>query len=584
MPSTTSRPGPPPTSCLTCRRRRKKCDLSKPHCERCLKGGYECLGYASREPRTKARQEDPSKLTAPRLQPISQAVPAEAARSETLDSATVESSEDQQDSSDTTTNYDSKPSILGAALLYRMNGSTSTTNEDRDTIYPSKDYDRSWPQEQSQLIVYPHSRTRQSPYAGRSFDTTSRAEFSKDDLNEIVRGLSQSIPPSVDATQMMREGYSVHAINGYHSQRTSSWFMPPPAPIRDALIARFKGSKKIVLTLSLGTKLFQALDQDPRGTAVQRYIGWIDNLEQRFTIQIHSNPSINDTADRLMIQLELAFLKFTAVDTSSGYTVLRKALPKLLQLVATNAYLYTEHPSGNLIVLFPRTLRAPWNAAKQFLLYDTAAGLVLGVPPLVEYGHDGGCDIGFHGLDWVHGIPVPLIEIISQINSWRARSRVTPSSDWQELERRVLAWEPHPFVSDGQDSATGSAERFAVQEGWRHVVLIYIYMGQCGVSSHDSRVQASVDRIAQLGKTVADLRIGAHMFTHCVVAGVAARLEKHRIFFHKMLLSFKDTRVWYFQGPPFSEVLYHLWHGVGIGGAPVTWDDYVRSRREVVPV
>ncbi|EUC60472.1 fungal Zn(2)-cys(6) binuclear cluster domain protein [Rhizoctonia solani AG-3 Rhs1AP] len=38
-------PGPVGTSCLTCKRRHKKCDRFMPVCNRCSKGGYECLGY-----------------------------------------------------------------------------------------------------------------------------------------------------------------------------------------------------------------------------------------------------------------------------------------------------------------------------------------------------------------------------------------------------------------------------------------------------------------------------------------------------------------------------------------------------------
>ncbi|KAF8606299.1 hypothetical protein BDV93DRAFT_365286 [Ceratobasidium sp. AG-I] len=39
------KPGPVGTSCLTCRRRRKKCGRQRPTCERCVEGEFECLGY-----------------------------------------------------------------------------------------------------------------------------------------------------------------------------------------------------------------------------------------------------------------------------------------------------------------------------------------------------------------------------------------------------------------------------------------------------------------------------------------------------------------------------------------------------------
>ncbi|KAG8772974.1 hypothetical protein FRC12_002807 [Ceratobasidium sp. 428] len=39
-------PNRSPRGCVTCKRRRKKCDETKPACQRCAKGGFECLGYA----------------------------------------------------------------------------------------------------------------------------------------------------------------------------------------------------------------------------------------------------------------------------------------------------------------------------------------------------------------------------------------------------------------------------------------------------------------------------------------------------------------------------------------------------------
>ncbi|CAE6393579.1 unnamed protein product, partial [Rhizoctonia solani] len=95
---------------------------------------------------------------------------------------------------------------------------------------------------------------------------------------------------------------------------------------------------------------------------------------------------------------------------------------------------------------------------------------------------------------------------------------------------------------------------------------------------------ASVHRIVQLGESVAGLDIGINMFTHYVVAGLAARLEKHRVAVYERLISISNARAWLFDGSQFSQVLYRLWHGLGLGGAPVTWDDYVQSRRVVIPI
>jgi hypothetical protein len=65
---------------------------------------------------------------------------------------------------------------------------------------------------------------------------------------------------------------------------------------------------------------------------------------------------------------------------------------------------------------------------------------------------------------------------------------------------------------------------------------------------------------------------------------LAARFEKHRVAVYEILHSIKLTRVWLFPGSKFGEVLYDLWHGVGLGGAAVTWDDYGRSRCAAAPL
>ncbi|KAH7323350.1 hypothetical protein B0J17DRAFT_240932 [Rhizoctonia solani] len=581
MSCTKFKPGPRRTSCLTCRQRRKRCDVSRPCCERCIKGGFECLGYSDAEPYASACREGHGVPVLPRLPSAPPTVPAQTIELTTpTDSVVTKPSEDQSNPNSTGTYYDPGPSVLWATMVYGAALPSPLTNDDK--------FDRSWSRHRIQSTASWPSPTRRSSNTEAFLDVTSGTPPGRTYLVSVIEALSTSIPPSVNAPQIVREAHFIRVLHEYQLQRVSYWFMVPPVAIRDSLIARLKNSKTTIWTMCLGAKLFQALGQDPRGAAVRGYIGWIDKLEQKFVTDSvtdsHSNLTQEDIADCLLAQLELAYLRFVTVDSPSGYVLLQKALPRFLHLVAVDPSLYLEHPSGSLVVSFPRTLSAPRYELKRFVMYDTAAALVLGVPPLVEYGYDCECDPTSHGLEWIHGVPVALVQIISQINSWRAGSRVVPLGDWEGLERRLLAWEPRVMVPDGKDSDTGSVGRLAIQESWRHAALIYLYMGMSGVSSHDSRVQASIRQIIQLGESVANLPIGIHMFTHCVIAGIGARLEKHRSSVRKQLLSFKDTRVWLFRGPQFSQVLDHLWHGVGAGGAPVIWDDYVRSRCAVIPI
>ena len=41
------------TGCGTCRRRKKKCDEAKPKCNNCIRGNFECAGYANKIPWSK---------------------------------------------------------------------------------------------------------------------------------------------------------------------------------------------------------------------------------------------------------------------------------------------------------------------------------------------------------------------------------------------------------------------------------------------------------------------------------------------------------------------------------------------------
>ncbi|CAE6407658.1 C6 transcription factor, putative [Rhizoctonia solani] len=483
-------------SCLTCRQWRVKCDLSKPNCETCLKGGLECLGYDVTKPRAHTHRESPRVLILPRLQPVTPAAPAQIESSKVVDFTAP------------TPSSSPRPSILETAVVYRMTAVPTLIAEDNDS-------DCSWPQ-QDRSASYQTLSTHQSSKAENFLNMTSCTQPNIHYLTRAIEILCKSIPATVNATQMVREARFVCIIHEYQVQRARFRFMTPPVATRDSLIVRLNKSNRWIWTLLLAAKLLQSLSQDPCGT-VRGHLGWIDQFEKTVALDSSSASPLDDLPDRLSAQLELMYLTFLTVDIASGYIRLQKVLSNFLRLVATDPTLYIEHPNGNLVVSLPRTLSAPHNEFKRFLMSDNATALLLGVPPLVEYGYDGECDPVSHAIEWIHGVPVIFSQAVAQVNSWRAGSRVVPLDDWQALERRVLAWQPRIVVLDGEDSGTGNVARLAVQESWRHAVLIYIYMGMCGVSSHDSRVQASTGQIVQLGETVGNLPIGIHMFPHCVI-------------------------------------------------------------------
>ncbi|CAE6348192.1 unnamed protein product [Rhizoctonia solani] len=477
-----------------------------------------------------------------------------------------------------------KHSVLGAALHYRTTAHKPGSTMDSDLAELSvRAFDWLWPQDQSQSVACSTLSTRQSVFDAPCFNVASRARTAGNDAIEDIKTVYQSIPRSIDMMQTVREDHFGRVASEYAFQILGLWFLTPLPTIHDSMASQIRGSIT-VRAMYLGVTVFQALQQGPQASdaAINRYISCINDFEGEIAINVRRNPSSSDMLDRFRAHLELVFLKYSLVDGVSAYTLLRTALPMFLSFISTESDLLIDQPNGSLAVSFANTLRSPRHELARFVGNDVILPFLLGAPPLAEYAYERSCD--HDQFEWVHGIPISLFQTVSQVNSWRAGSKVF-LEDWQTLEQRTLAWRsPYdtsdvPFVPE---SAT--SEMAAVREGWRYVVLIYIYMGVCGVSSHDSRVQASVDRIFQLSGTVRSSHIGMHMLPHYFVAGVAARLERHRVAVYEKLLSFTGSRPWLFGGPQLGLFLYRLWRGVGTGGGAVTWDDYVRSRQAVAPI
>ncbi|CAE6447210.1 unnamed protein product, partial [Rhizoctonia solani] len=295
--------------------------------------------------------------------------------------------------------YDHVTSIVG---LSHTNGNYATT-------HAPEVYNCAWPRHQSQSSTPQDDPVPQYLDVMKPPHAVSVTQPDRNRLPKIIQALCASIPPSVDATQVMTDAHLVQIIHEYRSHRAKYRFALPPPSIAGALL---QGPKTMIWVMYLGAKLFQSLGENTHGAMVSKCIDWIDKLERK--LGNFRSKALNGAADWLLTRLELAFLKFTTIGCGSGYSVLQKALPVFLLLLAADPDLYVEHPGGNVVVSFPRTFGAPQYELKWFVMYDVVTSLLLGVSPLVEYGYDGECDSVSHGLEWIHGIPVALAHIISQ--------------------------------------------------------------------------------------------------------------------------------------------------------------------------
>ncbi|KAG9086808.1 hypothetical protein FRC06_002869, partial [Ceratobasidium sp. 370] len=182
----------------------------------------------------------------------------------------------------------------------------------------------------------------------------------------------------------------------------------------------------------------------------------------------------------------------------------KKSAPLFIELVSRHPHLWTRDSTISLnAVLHAKGFDIP-----RFAFFDTIYALAFGVAPLIHYdtNQPRPTDIDhFHSLEWVFGCPPDIVVALAKVNAWRVsqwleQTVTTPNLDeWQVIEEQLQAWRPTVEHIDEPSNVLG---RLAVFEGWRQAALIYLYMGMCGVSSADPRVESSVRQIVQLTCTI----------------------------------------------------------------------------------
>ncbi|KAG9103298.1 hypothetical protein FRC06_011490 [Ceratobasidium sp. 370] len=235
-------------------------------------------------------------------------------------------------------------------------------------------------------------------------------------------------------------------------------------------------------------------------------------------------------------------------NSQAGYRLLKATVPVFLQLAYKRPYLWSQ----NSTISISHAVYALDYRLQKFVLWDTMAALAFASSPLMRYdtrlrmNPDPSVTTAYGAkvLEWVYGCPPMMIILIAKINACRVDKRIGQIGpgyeDWRELEKELKRWSP---LVDYVGDSTGRVMRLAIQEGWRHAMLIYLYM-----------------------------------------AGVAARYESHRAILRQKLCISKNENIWCLRGADFVPVLDYLWHGAGADGCPTTWESYAVARCTVLSI
>ncbi|KAF8594320.1 hypothetical protein BDV93DRAFT_529373 [Ceratobasidium sp. AG-I] len=497
--------------CLTCKRRRKKCDETKPFCERCTSGGFPCLGYVS--------------------------------------------------------------SVSSRKLPDAATSLTTTPKHHLEWHYADE--------------LPPLSRSNSSYYLHQKAPTPSRSGFV---ATQVGLASSVALYHSPERTGIIPQDVSTDpatttemiSLIMSNCVRIAQVSLFRPFPIEENLTLRVHSSKVACWTMFLIAKIgYTVLN----GLERQTYQEWVD----RFYYQIReSTASLElDNSELIMRLSGLNDLQFCALmlwGSFKGYSMFRSSAPLFLQ-VALN---YPENYSHNFDISIYNTLYHGEFVLRQFVFFDTVSALAFGTTPLISYdtapGPTRSEGSGF-ALEWIYGCPSHIILLMAKINTWRTSGWTQHRStyeEWRDIEKMLQDWSPD---IDPKDDSSNVVGRLAVHECWRHATFIYLYMGMCNVDSTDPRVQMSVRQIVRLINVIElSGSLERHALIPYLIAGIAARQETHRATICSKVSAANGQKAWIFRGDEFVPVLDHLWRGAGSGGSPTTWDDYVSSRRNALPL
>ncbi|CAE6512196.1 unnamed protein product [Rhizoctonia solani] len=448
-----------PRGCLTCKQRRKKCDETRPTCQRCKHGKFKCLGYTH------------------------------------LDSV--------HSSSKT---WGSKSKNIPDTPLFSY-APIRLPSSDAQGLPPS---------------------AKASP---RPITPTSRPQSSMSRSFEPPEQRPQSVIPSRPPAQQPFE--SIPRILRLESEDVH---------------------KAVRLVLS------------QHGLGRKNYLDLIRRLHRQ--VVSDSPLALNsDITTRLGASLDLALYATMVSNSATGYSIFKESTPLWYRFAAH----FPLIRSSNSTVSLAYAISVPRFELSKFIFLDIIYTLALGVPSILPY------DTTYRSIDtrrvvleWVYGCPLPFVILLAKINDSRGTRTHPNSSDWKQVEKHLKEWSSKSTYVDKDSRMT--VARLAIQESWRQA-------GMCGVDSADPRVEASVRQIVRLSRTIEDTNsVGLHLFVPCLIAGAAARAERHRATLRTRIHACREASSWILRGADFTPVLDHLWHGVASGGRPVKWEDYIHSR------
>ncbi|CAE6428203.1 unnamed protein product [Rhizoctonia solani] len=476
-------PGPTATSCLTCKRRHKKCDRSKPFCERCLKGGHVCLGYEQKKPNRTDRflPSDPTRETnssSLQLGSLNSSLSPPPRVSETGSCWNT--------NVDTLGNGGSKGSTDNCH--HQFNSKTSAPDVAGQTIAlslgyePQKDFSGSFSWFDDDCLIYDtfppaRSTTRMTgtrlPQSSQVNTTVfQQPHYTLD--TPLTLTLTSEIPRGVSITPSDVRNIVDYVLSHYDRVRSTMYFNPQGDPIermRRIVVWRLSTCAFARGGMLIDAKIRDSVLEERDCSYDREFARWIEGFEQAVRERLDQLTTSEELRERLIDSLEIFFAKSVILGATVTYRLFCQFAPKFLQIVNhTTPLRSAQHDST---VSIAHLLASPFYKCADYMFMDIVGSMVYGLPQVLEYNTDINLShTRLHPVEWHNCLPGKLLVVLAKLNVFRDGG----IGDWQELEQWLVRWEPRPgFKPRGLDSCKSIAW-FALQEAWRHILLIYLYL------------------------------------------------------------------------------------------------------------
>ncbi|CAE6397341.1 unnamed protein product [Rhizoctonia solani] len=597
------------TGCLTCKTRRKKCDETKPKCLRCQRLGVECPGYIYVPYKNRRVQKLRTLPAPPRMDiPLFRGSPVEPYHgppSYPYYPSTL---------SDYTPQYPSGTLDFQGELGYLQSGATTTDNIDISSVDNPMPAGDLAPLTRPDLLDFNSSQTHypmlgdlsrlSSPSASM---TPGQASLFQDllslgyhqDSHPPISSHNSSLPSiSPLPTQISLDEISDETedddpedaitiisymptldpnvesntlpfiLQNYATWVTRRSFEPLKLTniSRKFVFSHFEASFESRWTLVLLANIGGTIGRT--GGLEQTQMPLLSALHDSVYRRITSAGNRDESAKALDLALEAIWMHFFVSPIPQAEKLRRAVAPIFRRL----------HP-GPLVNL--DTLKDQPFCLRFYAYVDILLGGLTGFPMTFRYYaspalEEPQFETSAH---WIVGVPDRLIVLFARMHALREDGSLPSPELVSELEGVIRRFKP--VLSESTNSFL-CVTRMMVQECWRQVAYIYLYMGVCGESSEGYHVKRAMKQFMTLVKGTKPGRFPDEYLgiTYMMVAPAARLPQDRQILISRLVGQYGRNRE---SGIADNlKIIEDYWARAGAEARPVVWSDLIISRIRVV--